>query len=520
MPLRALALVFATFVASAACQAAEAFTYDDVVKRARELVDERYAAPPANPIPDILRNLKFGGYQEIQQKREFYLWNDSANAFQVKLNHPGMQFGTPVNVNIVDEQGVHEVKYDPTQFEFGKLEVDPANLQGLGVAGFRVLNAINSPDKPDDEIASFLGATYFRMIGRGQWYGASARGLAIDTALPSGEQFPRFTDFWILRPGVHDDAVTVYALLDAPAATGAFEFVIRPGEDTVADVQAQLFFRNQVGKLGIAPLTSMFLFGSNQPSPTPNFRPELHDSDGLAIRAGNGELIWRPLNNPRRLSVSSFAIEQPRGFGLMQRGRGFSRYEDIEDRYELRPSVWVEPVGDWGRGAVELVEIPTGDETNDNIVAFWVPEQQPEVGTPFKLQYRLYWTRNDIAFHDPNLGWVSQTRRSPGEVRGDDLVRRPDGTIAYRVDFRGTVLEDLDPATAVTAEVSSNGNAEIVENRVVRNPATRGYRLLLKIKPGDPAKPVELRAALKTGERTLSEVWSYQVPAQEAAANR
>jgi len=511
---RVFAAVFACVATLAAAQAANAFTFFDVVKRARGLSAERYVAP-ANAGPEALRALNFGRYQQIQHHHERYLWSEDKGNFQLKYNHPGMQFSVPVRVNIVEEDGVKEAAFDPALFDYGNLEIDREAMKGLGFAGFRILNAINSPDKPDDEIASFLGATYFRMIGRGQWYGASARGLAVDTALPSGEQFPRFTEFWIVHPAPDAEAVVLYALMDSPSVTGAFRFEIRPGEDTVADVQSQLFFRSQVGKLGIAPLTSMFLYGSNQPSPTPNFRPELHDSDGLAIRSGNGELLWRPLNNPRRLSVSSFQITNPKGFGLMQRGRGFARYEDLEDRYELRPSVWIEPLGDWGKGRVELVEIPTADETNDNIVSFWVPEQMPAAGTPLRLNYRIYWTRNDIAFHDPNLSWVSQTRRSPGEVRGDDLIRRPDGTVALRVDFRGTVLEDLDPASAVVAEVSSNGNAEIVENRVVRNPATRGFRLILKVKPTDATKPTELRAFLRVGEMTLSEVWSYQLPANE-----
>lgn len=505
---------FVLLVLALAAARVEAFTYFDVVKRARALAAERYAAP-GNSAPEALRALNFGEYQQIQQKRSTYHWAADNSPFMVKYNHQGMQFSTAVKINIVDAQGVREARFSPDLFDYGDLGLDSAAFDELGFAGFRLLSALNSPDKPDDELASFLGATYFRMIGRGQVYGASARGLAIDTALPSGEQFPRFTEFWIARPSRGDQHVNIYALLDSPSVTGAYRFTITPGEDTAVDVRAQLYFRTTVGKLGVAPLTSMFLFGANQPSPTPNFRPELHDSDGLAIRTGRGEWLWRPLNNPRRLSVSSFQVDQLRGFGLMQRARSFMRYEDLEDRYELRPSVWVEPRGDWGPGRVELVEIPTNDETNDNIVAFWIPEETPAAGQPLLLDYRMTWTRNDLGFHDPNLGWVAQTRRSPGEVRGDDLVRRPDGTVALRVDFRGQVLEDLDPGVPVIADVGSNGNAEIIESSVVRNPVSRGYRLLLRLKIKDAAKASELRAFLKAGEMTLSEVWSYQLPPNE-----
>lgn len=510
----ALGLVAACVTATFMPSVAQAFGYFDVVKRARALASERYVAP-APTAPEALRNLNFGQYQQIQQKREHFLWNGAEAPFQIKYSHLGMQFNTPVKVYEVDAEGVHQASFDPAQFDYGSLQLDPNLLQNLGLAGIRVLNAINDPRKREDEIASFLGATYFRMVGRGQVYGASARGLAIDTAQPSGEQFPRFTEFWVARPDQADNVLTVYALLDSPSVTGAYRFLIRPGEDTVAEVRAQLYFRGGVGKLGVAPLTSMFLYGANQPAPTPNFRPEIHDSDGLAIRSGSGEHIWRPLNNPRRLSVSSFQVEQLRGFGLMQRARSFARYEDLEERYELRPSVWVEPLGDWGRGRVELVEIPTGDETNDNIVSFWVPAELPAEGAPLQLEYRLHWTRNDAAFHDPNLGRVIQTRRAPGEVRGDDLIRRPDGTVAFQVDFQGSVLEDLDPAIPVTADASGNDNAEIVKVDVVRNPVTRGYRLKLRVKARENTKPVELRAFLKAGEMTLSEIWSYQLPPNE-----
>ena len=222
-------------------------------------------------------------------------------------------------------------------------------MKDLGFAGFKVLYPINSKDK-NDEIVSMLGASYFRVLGQGQVYGLSARGLAIDTALPSGEEFPRFREFWIERPKATDKRLTIYALLDSPRATGAYRFVIMPGRDTVVDVQSKVYLRDKVGKLGVAPLTSMFLFGSNQPSPALNYRPALHDSNGLSILAGNGEWIWRPLNNPKHLAVSSYAMENPQGFGLLQRGRQFSRFEDLDDRYDLRPSAWITPKGSGAKG--------------------------------------------------------------------------------------------------------------------------------------------------------------------------
>src|SRR5690606_17214246 len=237
----------------------------------------------------------------------------------------------------------------------------------------------------------FLGASYFRALAEGMRYGLSARGLAIDTGEASGEEFPRFVEFWINRPAPADRELIVFALLDSRRATGAFRFVIRPGAPTRIDVRARLYLREPVAKLGIAPLTSMFFYGENQPAPAPRLRPEVHDSDGLSIASSSGEWIWRPLQNPRRLLITYFALADPLGFGLLQRDRHFRSYEDIDARFELRPGAWVQPKGRWGAGRVELVQIPSPDETNDNIVAYWVPDNQPEPKKPFDVEYTLFW---------------------------------------------------------------------------------------------------------------------------------
>jgi glucans biosynthesis protein len=240
----------------------------------------------------------------------------------------------------------------------------------------------------------------------------------------------------------------------------------------------------------------MYLFGANQPSKVLNYRRELHDSSGLSIHAGNGEWIWRPLNNPKHLAVSNFSVENPRGFGLLQRGRDFSHYEDLDDRYDKRPSAWIEPKGDWGKGSVDLVEIPTADETNDNIVAFWSPEKLPEPGQPLDVAYRMHWTMDEAAIHAPDSAWVKQTLRSTGDVKQSNLIRQPDGSVAYLVDFEGPSLTALPPETDVRSQVSVGDNAELVENSVRYNPETKGWRLTLRMKIKDPSKATEMRAAL------------------------
>ncbi len=514
---RSLLSGLALVVGLLAAAPADAFNFFDVARRAKELSTEKYKAQTSR-LPKELRELKFAEYQQIQLRRDKYHWADGKLPFQLTFNHQGMAFDLPVKINEVDAGGIREIKYNPDDFEFGPRKPDAKALKDLGFAGFRVLYPLNDPAKRDDELVSFLGASYFRVVGKGQVYGISARGLAIDTAVASGEEFPRFTEFWIARPANQDKHIVIYALLDSPRATGAYRFTITPGETTSVQVRSRLYLRAPVSKLGIAAMASMYMFGANQPSATMNYRPEMHDSDGLAFHAGNGEWLWRPLNNPKRLAHSSFAVENPRGFGLQQRGRAFSQYEDIDDRYELRPSLWVEPEGNWGKGQIELVEIPTADETNDNIVAFWVPQEQPKPGTALDLNYTLQWTRNEAGYHDPKLARVLQTRRSIGENKGPDLIRRPDGSIALLIDFSAPPpAKPKDPPVPVSLSFSTNGNADVVENSLRHNPATGGWRVTLRVKVKDASKPVEMRAGLVNGQQAVSETWSYQLPANDTA---
>jgi glucans biosynthesis protein len=362
---------------------------------------------------------------------------------------------------------------------------------------------VNTPHYKD-EVLVFLGASYFRGLGGGQRFGLSARALAIDTAESSGEEFPRFVEFWIERPSATAKELTIYALLDSPRATGAYRFVLRPGVTTALEVDGKLFLRKNMAKLGLAPLTSMFFFGPNQRSGREDYRPEVHDSEGLSIREANNSWIWRPLVNPKRLLVTSFALSDPAGFGLMQRSRAFDRYQDLEARYDLRPSAWVEPKGAWGPGRVELVQIPVPDETNDNIVAYWVPDGQPKPGEPFAYSYRVLWQKDREA--RPPVAWVRETRRGRGYARNDD------GSIELHVDFEGGTLNRLPPNAVVDAVVWIDGNGEVLEKRAQFNEVTGGRRFTVRFRRIDKAKPVELRAYLARGKEVLTETWSYILP--------
>ncbi len=482
---------------------ASAFDFQDVAQRAKQLASESFKKPDV-ALPPELRALDYEHYHQIRYKKERTLWHDANKApFEVDFFPPGWHFDLPVKINDVTAQGVREVRFDPNDFDYGTNKIDPGKLRGLGFAGFRVRYPINSANHKD-EVLSFLGASYFRALGKGQRYGLSARGLAIDTALGTGEEFPRFVEFWVLRPQPSDKQLIIYGLLDSPRATGAYRFVLHPGVDTVMDVTARLYLRSAVGKLGLAPLTSMFYFGQGQHPGDDDFRPSVHDSDGLSIHMGNDEWIWRPLSNPKRLLVTSFSTTNPFGFGLMQRQRDFADYEDPVLRYELRPSAWIEPKGQWGAGRVELVQIPTPDETNDNIVAYWVPDKQPAPKTAYDFSYRILWQKNKDT-RPPEL-WVAQT------LHGRGYTHAPDGSISLAIDFAGSLPGTGAAELKPEAMVSVDANGKLLEQKLIRNDATGGWRLSLRLQRIDANKPVELRASLRSENKGVSETWSYIVP--------
>ena len=487
-----------------ASPARAAFGLDDVTALAKNLAAQPYKAP-VDRLPPELRDLDYDALRDIRFKPEAALWRNDRLPFEVQFMHLGRGVREPVAIHTVDPSGVHDVAFDPANFDYGHNRFDPRRFRDLGYAGLRVHYALNNPAYKD-EVLVFHGASYFRALGKQQVYGLSARGLAIDTAGPGSEEFPRFTAFWIERPRRGGNTLVLYALLDSRRMTGAYRFVLAPGADTTLQVTARLFARDTVGKLGIAPLTSMYLFGENQPG-RDDYRPEVHDSDGLSMQSAEGEWIWRPLVNPRRLLVTSFAFTNPRGFGLLQRDRSQGSYEDPESVFERRPSCWVEPLGDWGAGRVELVQIPTPDETNDNIVAYWVPTRAPVPDQPIEIGYRLHWLLQGPA--PGGLAWVTQSRRGRG------YVKQPDGDIQFVVDFDGPPLRALTPdGKGLDAAITVDANAELHERNLYRNTESGAWRMTLRFRRLDASRPVELRAHLERDGRRLSETWSYILPAE------
>ena len=476
----------------------ESPTFTMVQERALELSSRPYQKNTPD-LPSFLADLNYDQYRDIRFHPEQSLWLKERLPFHVQFFSRASIFTERVLVNIIDHDKVVPVEFVPDMFDFSRLPVPAEVPRNLGFAGFRLHYPINRRSYYD-EVISFLGSSYFRVVGREQVYGLSARGLALDTARTKGEEFPVFREFWLQKPEHKVRQMTVYALLDSPSVTGAYRFVIKPGAGTEIDVKAYLYFRKDVELLGVAPLTSMFYHGKTTKYDIDDFRPEVHDSDGLWMVSGSGEQLWRPLNNPQRLATSYYRIDNPRAFGLLQRERDFGAYQDLEARYEKRPSAWVEPVGDWGTGNVELVEIPTQNETHDNIIAFWVPAKAAATaGSRRSFEYRL--TFGDKPEAGQDQARTIATRIGAGADKNSAQRK-------YVIDFVGADLTRLHETPKLVADLSSSTG--VVGKPVIqRNPFTHGYRAYFDFTPGD--EPLaELRCSLRIDTDVLTETWSYQ----------
>lgn len=490
-----------------------------VEERARSLAARPYTAP-AGALPPELAGLDYDAYRSIRFRPEAALWSD-AGSFRIQLFHPGFIFDEPVRIHVVEDE-VRELAFDPGMFTYeGPAAALPDRLSGAtgssapgasrpGWSGFRVHFPLNAPDRMD-EVVVFQGASYFRLVGPGQVYGLSSRGLAVDIASGREEEFPDFREFWLVRPTPDANTLVIHALLDAPSVTGAYRFELEPGASTELRVDARIFARRDVGKLGVAPLSSMFLFDANLAGSFDDFRAGVHDSDGLLMQTRRGEWIWRPLGNGRGLRVTSLRDVDPRGFGLAQRARDFEDYLDLEARYHERPSEWIAVHEDdrWGGGGVELLEIPTESEFNDNIAAYWVPDVPMRAGEERRYRYTL--TTFDARLAAQTLAQVVRTR-----IGRDALPGQADARSAslrrFVVDFRGGPLEGLEPDAPVRAVVETLAG-RISEVRARPLPGPGGWRATFALEP-DGERPADMRLHLErdTADEppvTLSETWTY-----------
>lgn len=485
------------------------FGYADVVERARQLGERPFDADAAR-IPESLSQLSYASYREIRLRRDKAFWRDGGSDFRLLPFHLGFLHDKPVQLHSVANGVALPIPFTTALFEYGKVPVPKGLSPSLGFAGFAVTTTLNHPTV-QDEVISFLGASYFRLIGRGQRYGLSARSLALDIGGAYPEEFPFMRALWLEEPAPDATELVIYTLLDSPSVAGAYRYVVRPGATTHVDVTATIVPRKVIERIGIAPLTSMFQAGEGDLAQRSDFRPEIHDSDGLMMQAGSGEWIWRSLRNPRSLRIASFVDENPRGFGLMQRDRDFGNYQDLEAHYHARPGYWVEPQGEWGKGRIELIEIPTDNEAFDNIGACWTPEAPLPVGEASEFRYRLSALSTTGPLHP-----YAQTQHSFAGSDFEDGHAQGQGSKRFIVDFAGGDLAYHlgDPARV---ELAVSVTAGSVMTRILQpNPAAGGFRAIVDASLPD-GQTGEMRIFLRARGRTLSETWTSSWTAPAAA---
>ncbi|WP_118134416.1 glucan biosynthesis protein [Oceanicella sp. SM1341] len=489
--------------------ALQPFSYEELVSRAEAAAKAPYT-PPYRPMPEVTAQIDYEAHGKLKFKTDRAPFADRHGAYPVTFFHLGQFFTKAVKMHMVEGDTATEIAYSPDLFDMPQDSPARQLPPDSGFAGFRLQEWNSEADWPTQDWVAFLGASYFRAIGASGQYGLSARGVVVDAALPDRpEEFPDFTEFYIEETTDPDAPVTVCALLDGPSITGAYRFRMTRGIDRTAgvnmEVECALFLRADIGRLGLIPLTSMFWYGEYGRERINDWRPEVHDSDGLALWTGAGERIWRPLNNPPFTSVAAFQDHDPKGFGLMQRDRLFDHFQDGV-RYDRRPSLWVEPVEPLGAGAVQLLEIPTDDEIHDNIGAFWVPEAPATAGSSYRLHYRLYWQDGE-PHPAENIAQTVATRIGRG---GEPGKPRPANQYKFVVEFdRPSVMTRIPYGVFPEVEVSSSHGRVI---RTFAEPVPDGnvWRATIDLELEPEQQATELRMYLSLDDAPLTETWLFQ----------
>jgi periplasmic glucans biosynthesis protein len=441
-------------------------------------------------LPDPFGGLNAETYSQIRARPERHVWAGENRSFVVEPMHRGFIYNAPVALHVIEDGVTRRIVYDTGRFAFGRL-APASNIPDIGFSGFRLHQTVDGGQR---EVVNVQGASFFRSAARGQYQGTVARGLALRTAEPRGEEFPIFRSFWIERPNSRD-LVVIHAVADSESAVAAFRFSLRPGDVTIIDTEMTVFARAALDHVGVAPMQSTFLFAANRRRNVDDYRPAVHDASGLQILNGRDEWIWRPLSNPEALQISSFVDENPKGFGLLQRERDFAQYQDDDQRYDLRPSLWIEPIGEWGPGMIQLVEIPSDNEIHDNIVAYFRPRGALAAGSETSFTYRQFW-----CWHPPERPQLA-TSTGFRIGRGGGRRRR------FLVEFTDPIFGAETPPELRTVLSATPGAPH--NQRTLVNAQRKTARVMFDLDPGSDTV-VELRLQLMAGERPLTETWLYR----------
>lgn len=460
-----------------------------VVETARMLASKPLVPVAATDLPDGYATLPYDQYSGIRAQPGGMIWAGENRGFTIEPLHRGYVFSNPVSLFTVEDEIVRKVTFDRSKFDYGRVTPPPPNVD-LQFSGMRIATGLERPY----EVATFQGATFFRALAKGQNYGAMARALILRPGETRGEEVPFFRAFWIERPGPASGSLVIHALLDSESLTGAVRMTLRPGDVTLIDVEMTLFARKELDHVGFGGTMGTFLSGPQSRRTFDDLRPSVHEVSGLQILTGNGEWIYRPVSNPATLQVSSFLDTNPKGFGLVERERDPGAFQDDDQRYELRPSVWVEPLGEWGAGSVQLIEIPSDSDVNDNVICYWRPRQPLAAGSETSLAYRQAWGWQPP--ERPTLAVASRVRQG----RGSQGRRR-----RFIVDFTGDKLADAGIVTSARANLTAAPGA-IHNVRLWPYPERKLMRVGFEVDPGNDNLS-ELRLVLQAGGQPISETW-------------
>ena len=475
----------------------QAFDPASVVEAARALSKKPYKAPAAD-LPEVFSSLTYEQYASIRSKPGAAVWANENTGYAIEPLHRGFVYATPVNLDVIEGGVQRRLSYNPADFSFGQIKA-PTEGKDIGFSGFRVLRLREG--QPPLEVAIFQGASFFRSLANGQNYGVTARGLSIRTADPKGEEFPLFRAVWIEKPTLASEALVIHALLDSESVSGAYRFTLRAAEATIIDTECTLFPRVNLDHVGVATMTATHVLGTLDRRRSDDVRPGIYDVAGLAMLNGKDEWLWRPVSNRETLQLSAFVDDNPRGFGFLQRDREFGRFLDDDNHWERRPSLWIEPIGDWGQGNVTLVEIPSESEVNQNIIGYWRPRAVMNAGSEVSFAYRQLWC------------WTPPDR-PPGATVTLSRGGRPAGAPAntrrrrFMVDFNGDIVADPQRSAEVSPQiVASPGAVSSVRTFINRDRKT--YRVAFDVDPGNETLS-ELRLQLEVQGKPVSESWMYR----------
>lgn len=457
----------------------------------RALAKKPYEAPKA-PLPDPFNSLTYDQYVAIRPKPGSAVWSGDNVGFAIEPLHRGFIFSTPMDIYIVEGGFARKLTYESSAFEFGKLVIPP-NLPDIGFSGFRVLRTVAGGSY---DVAIYQGASFFRAEARGQNFGVTARGLSIRTADPQGEEFPIFRSVWIEKPTLTDNVLVIHALLDSPSLTGAYRFTLRPGEATIIDTEMTLNTRAAVDHFGLGAMSATYLFGPLDHKRPDDIRPMVHEVDGLQMLTGKSEWVWRPVSNRNTLQISAFTDSNPRGFGLLQRNRSFEAYQDDDAHWELRPSLWIEPIGDWADGEVRLVEIPSDSENNDNLIVYWRPRTSLAANSEIAYAYRQFWCWSPPA--KPPLATVVESR----EGKFGAKLRR------FLAEFTSEAFAKPERLAEIKPNIAAKPG-RIVAVRTFPSKERMTFRVLFDLEPTSDGVS-EIRLVLEAEGKPASETWLYR----------